>query len=183
MIIFTEWLKEQGAYGEYMKYFDWKWGNFPYKEPLFFVRMAFAWENTDRGREYWREIDDRWKSHIIFKRGPIVFLEDYKITTANKELRVGEVKKNTGGSSLWYELPEGATQLQDLIEYRNMNGNIKDIFKACYRMGYKEGVSDEYNLRKMVYYSLRDLGRLLNTKDYLRLTNEVIGDQTKKDNK
>ena len=90
-------------------------------------------------------------------------------------------KKNTGGTSSWYELPEGAKQLQDLIEYRNMNGNVKDIFKACYRLGYKEGVSDEYNLRKMVYYSLRELGRVLKTKDYLRLADEIIGDQSEKD--
>ena len=90
-------------------------------------------------------------------------------------------KKNTGGTSSWYELPEGAKQLQDLIEYRNMNGNIKDIFKSCYRAGQKEGVSEEYDARKRAYYSLRELGRLLKTKDYLRLADEIIGDQSEKD--
>lgn len=89
------------------------------------------------------------------------------------------MKINTnGGSSSYYELPKEATQLQDLIEHRNMNGNIKDIFKACYRMGCKEGTTDIYDCRKMVYYSLRELGRLTSRKDYITLAEEVIGDQS-----
>ena len=34
-----------------------------------------------------------------------------------------------------YGIPKGATDLQDLIEYREMNFAIGNIFKACYRMG------------------------------------------------
>lgn len=101
--------------------------------------------------------------------------EDLKKTTASK----GEKKKGrAGGSSEWYKLPKNAKELQDLIEYRNMNGNIKDIFKACYRRGQKGGTTEEYDTRKMVYYSLRELGRLLGRKDYLTLADEIIGDQS-----
>jgi len=86
-------------------------------------------------------------------------------------------KSDGGGGQNYYDLPPNSKQLQDLIEYRNMNGNIKDIFKSCYRAGLKDGVSEEYDARKRAYYSLRELGRLLGRKDYLTLANEIIGHQ------
>jgi len=88
-------------------------------------------------------------------------------------------KKNSdgGGGQNYYDLPPNPTQLQDLIEHVNMNGNLKDIFKSCYRAGRKDGTSDEYDARKRAYYSLRELGRLLGRKDYITLAKEVIGHQ------
>lgn len=90
---------------------------------------------------------------------------------------MAKIKSDGGGGANYYDLPENPSQLQDLIEFRNMNGNIKDIFKACYRMGLKDGTTDEYDMRKIVYYGLRELGRLDNRKDYLTLADEVIGHQ------
>lgn len=83
--------------------------------------------------------------------------------------------KSGGGGKNYYDLPPNSEQLLDLIEHVNMNGNIKDIFKACYRLGRKKGVSREYDLRKMALYSLRELGRELGRKDYMTLAEEVIG--------
>jgi len=92
--------------------------------------------------------------------------------------------KHTGGDgNKWYDLPEGANQLQDLIEHKNMNGNIKDVFKACYRVGKKDGTEEVYDVEKMAYYSLRELGRILNTKDYIFLATKLMGKQNTKDNK
>jgi|GEM_PF-2038307 len=101
------------------------------------------------------------------------------------ELRLQYITEPTthkGGSSSYYNLPQSATELQDLIEHRNMNGSIKDIFKACYRLGEKDGMSDIDDVTKMVYYSLRELGRLRGTKNYIQLANEVIGDQSETTN-
>lgn len=83
--------------------------------------------------------------------------------------------KSGGGGKNYYDLPPKSEQLLDLIEYVNMNGNIKDIFKACYRLGRKKGISREYDLRKMALYSLRELGREVGRKDYMALAEEVIG--------
>ena len=94
-----------------------------------------------------------------------------------------KIRSDGGGSQNYYDLPPGAEQLQDLIDYRNMNGNIKDIFKSCYRSGLKQGTSEEYDARKRVYYSLRELGRLLGRKDYITLAKEVIEHQAKEPNK
>ena len=88
-----------------------------------------------------------------------------------------KIKSDGGGGANYYDLPKGASQLQDLIEHRNMNGNIKDIFKACFRLGVKEGTTEDYDMRKIVYYALRELGRVDGRKDYLTLAEEVIGHQ------
>ena len=70
-----------------------------------------------------------------------------------------EVQDGNGGSTpSQYALPEGATQLQDLIEYREMNGQIMNIFKACYRIGTKNDI--EYELNKIIYFSDRELKRI-----------------------
>ena len=85
-------------------------------------------------------------------------------------------KQNNGGSSDWYLLPENAKTLQDLIEHRNMNGAVKDMFKACYRLGIK--TEDELrDLNKTAYYALREIGRVSGRKDYITIAKELIGSQ------
>lgn len=97
------------------------------------------------------------------------------------KLRPRQIEK--GGSTSYYDLPKNADTLQDLIEYRNMNGSIKDIFKACYRLGQKDGMSDIDDVTKMAYYSLRELGRLRGTKDYVALAASIMGSQNKPNQK
>lgn len=85
-------------------------------------------------------------------------------------------QQNNGGSSDWYLLPDNAKTLQDLIEHRNMNGAVKDIFKACYRLGIK--TEDELrDLNKTAYYALREIGRVSGRKDYITIAKELIGSQ------
>ena len=75
-------------------------------------------------------------------------------------------------------LPTNATQLQDLIEYQDMNANQKECFKASWRVGRKEGNDSQYDWKKIVYFSLRELGRIQGHKDYLALAEQIIGDQS-----
>ena len=85
-------------------------------------------------------------------------------------------KQNNGGSSDWYSLPDNAKTLQDLIEHRNMNGAVKDMFKACYRLGIK--TEDELrDLNKTAYYALREIGRVSGRKDYITIAKELISSQ------
>lgn len=85
-------------------------------------------------------------------------------------------ENNNGGASDWYALPKDANTLQDLIEHRNMNGSVKDIFKACYRLGIKTA-DDLRDLNKMAYYSLREVGRITKRKDYITIAKELMGSQ------
>ena len=85
-------------------------------------------------------------------------------------------QNNNGGATDYYALPRDANTLQDLIEHRNMNGSVKDIFKACYRLGIK--TEDELrDLNKMAYYSLREIGRISGRKDYITIAKELMGSQ------
>jgi hypothetical protein len=65
-----------------------------------------------------------------------------------------------GWDTDYYELPEGAREMQDLIEHRGMNFAVGNIFKAVYRMGEKNNTSREYDLNKIIWYANRELNRI-----------------------
>lgn len=66
-------------------------------------------------------------------------------------------KTSDGGSTEYYSLPEGATELNDLIEHKGMSFAQGNIFKAAYRLGEKDGTSRAYDLRKIIYFAERML--------------------------
>ena len=68
--------------------------------------------------------------------------------------------KSDGASTDYYKFPPGFTDIIDLIEYKNMNFAIGNIFKACYRLGQKEGNDDAYDLRKIIFFAERELKRI-----------------------
>jgi hypothetical protein len=82
----------------------------------------------------------------------------------NLPLMSREIKPLTGGSSSYYELPEDAKELQDLIEFKNMNFAIANIFKAAYRLGEKPGTDRLYDLDKMIWFATREKARIANEK-------------------
>ena len=61
--------------------------------------------------------------------------------------------KPTGWSSNYYELPEDAKELDDLICEREMHWHIANIFKACYRFGEKDGTSKLYDINKILWFA------------------------------
>jgi len=67
-----------------------------------------------------------------------------------EEKRVAELDAclSDGGSSDYYDLPEGATRIQDVI--RDMTWNQANIFKAAYRWDLKPDLM--YNLRKIQWF-------------------------------
>lgn len=65
---------------------------------------------------------------------------------------------NNGGSTDYYKLPPNSKDLQDLIEYKDMNYAIGNIFKAVYRLGEKNEAS--YELNKIIYFANRELAKI-----------------------
>lgn len=65
-----------------------------------------------------------------------------------------------GGASAYYDFPENCTTLNDLIEFKEMSFAQGNIFKAAYRLGNKEGISLEYDIKKIIYYADRMLKQL-----------------------
>ena len=57
--------------------------------------------------------------------------------------------KSDGGSSSYYFLPKWATELRHVISFKGMSFARGNIFKACYRLGEKEGTDIKYDINKM----------------------------------
>ena len=65
-----------------------------------------------------------------------------------------------GSSTDYYKFPVGYDDLIDLIEFKNMNFAIGNIFKACFRLGEKAGTDRAYDLRKIIFFAERELKRI-----------------------
>jgi hypothetical protein len=65
-----------------------------------------------------------------------------------------------GSTNSYYGVPKDTRDIGDLIDHKDMNYNIGNIFKACYRLGEKEGTSEEYDLKKIVFFATRELEKL-----------------------
>jgi len=67
---------------------------------------------------------------------------------------------NNGGSTDYYKLPQGAKDLQDLIEFKNMNFSQGNIFKAVYRCNDTHHSTYERELNKIIFFANRELKRI-----------------------
>ena len=83
--------------------------------------------------------------------------------------KIAPMSDLTGWASSYYELPPDATGLQDLIEHKNMNFAVANIFKASYRLGDKPGTTELYDLDKIIWFATREKARLLRLQEEARL--------------
>ena len=68
--------------------------------------------------------------------------------------------KSDGSTASYYELPEGATELQHLISYKNMNAQMGEIFRAAYRYGEVEHSEMIRDAKKIRFYIDAEIERL-----------------------
>jgi hypothetical protein len=68
--------------------------------------------------------------------------------------------KSDGSTASYYELPPNATELQHLISHRNMNAQIGEIFRACYRYGLVDHSPQERDIKKVIFYAQAELERI-----------------------
>jgi len=66
-----------------------------------------------------------------------------------------------GSTASYYELPAGASELQHLISYKDMNAQVGEIFRACYRYGEVSHSDRLRDIRKMKYYAAAEEERLM----------------------
>ena len=65
-----------------------------------------------------------------------------------------------GSTASYYSLPANATELQDLISHRNMNAQIGEIFRACYRYGIASHSNQLRDAKKIKFYAEAEIARL-----------------------
>ena len=95
------------------------------------------------------------------------------ITTGNNNVAVGHVAPSAGlswelpdktlsdgSTAAYYELPSNASELQDLISYRDMNAQIGEIFRSCYRYGIASHSDKLRDAKKIKFYIDAEIKRL-----------------------
>lgn len=70
------------------------------------------------------------------------------------------LKKSDGSTASYYELPKLATELQHLISHKDMNGQIAEIFRACYRYGEVDHSDKLRDAKKIKFYAQAEIERL-----------------------
>lgn len=71
--------------------------------------------------------------------------------------------KSDGSTASYYELPKGAAELQDLISFKNMNAQIGEIFRECYRYGQASHSDEVRGIKKILFYAQAELKRIENS--------------------
>lgn len=65
-----------------------------------------------------------------------------------------------GSTASYYELPKDCSELQDLISYKDMNAQIGEIFRECYRYGQSSHSNELRGIKKILFYANAELKRL-----------------------
>jgi hypothetical protein len=71
-----------------------------------------------------------------------------------------KVAVSDGSTASYYQLPAGATELQQLISHRDMNAQIGEIFRACYRYGIASHSDKLRDAKKIKFYAEAEIARL-----------------------
>ena len=103
---------------------------------------------------------------ILYKKeNPIV---DYSEAKSNQHFKEVETvldelidnAKSDGSTASYYQLPEGAKEIQDLISYKNMNAQVGEIFRSAYRYGEASHSSMLRDAKKIQFYINEEIKRL-----------------------
>lgn len=65
-----------------------------------------------------------------------------------------------GSTAEYYELPDCAKELQHLISYKDMNAQIGEIFRSCYRYGEASHSDQLRDAKKIKFYIDAEIERL-----------------------
>lgn len=68
--------------------------------------------------------------------------------------------RSDGSTASYYELPTDCSELQDLISAKNMNAQIGEIFRECYRYGQASHSDELRGIKKILFYAKAELERL-----------------------
>lgn len=69
--------------------------------------------------------------------------------------------RSDGSTASYYELPPESKELQDLIAFKNMNAQIGEIFRACYRYGQVDHSDKLRDIKKILFYAQAELDRIV----------------------
>lgn len=83
------------------------------------------------------------------------------LSTLPAEAKSPPNKEHSDGSTAsYYQLPGVCLELQDLISHKDMNAQMGEIFRACYRYGQAGHSSKQRDIKKIIFYANAELDRL-----------------------
>jgi len=68
--------------------------------------------------------------------------------------------RSDGSTATYYQLPDYAREIQHLINHKNMNANIGEIFRTSYRYGSASHSNQMRDAKKIVFYANAEVERL-----------------------
>ena len=72
---------------------------------------------------------------------------------ASRKFYDNDPSVSDGTTAKYYVLPEHAKDLQDLISYKDMNAQIGEIFRSCYRYGEVSHSDKMRDINKVIFYA------------------------------
>lgn len=103
------------------------------------------------GTEYFKKLHNYSAGEIVKSLNDIKLEQDSKTEISGK---------SDGLHADYYTLPKDASQLQDLISHRNMNAQIGEIFRECYRYGLASHSDELRGINKIFFYAKAEKERL-----------------------
>lgn len=73
---------------------------------------------------------------------------------------VDDPSRSDGSTASYYQLPGGADELQHLISFKDMNAQIGEIFRSCYRYGESSHSDQLRDAKKIKFYIDAEISRL-----------------------
>ena len=106
----------------------------------------------------WLHRDDKTSS-VVRSKNYIPKPQEHKTPQLVEKL-VDNARVSDGSTARYYELPDGAKELQDLISHKNMNSQIGEIFRAAYRYGESSHSNELRDAKKIKFYIDAEIKRL-----------------------
>lgn len=103
---------------------------------------------------------------VLLDGGQLVRYGSLSLEYIPEEQGETSVTKSDGGPSSYYDFDPGWNTFNDFMEHKAITQwggyslHLKDLMKAGCRFGTKEGTTDAYDARKMIYSALRLLGMI-----------------------
>ena len=115
-------------------------------------------EKKKRGRPRKQPTDSKEYVTVNGRKVAIGTKVGNNVTTGNDNVAVGVT--SDGSSADYYVLPAKAKELQDLISFKNMNAQIGEIFRSCYRFGQSSHSDELRDAKKIEFYIKAEIKRL-----------------------
>ena len=107
---------------------------------------------------YWVRDHDGFRN-VIMKKDAVPLSEDLLYSSLAAE---SKASTSDGSTAEYYELPAKATQLQHLISAKDMNAQIGEVFRTCYRYGECSHSDKLREAKKIAFYAAAEIERLSN---------------------